>query len=218
MHDAPRQTPPSAPAPFRCGGALDRLIRRILVEAAPVYAGAKPATMLNLRTCERAGGGRAHRSFCRHRDALAAALGLSILPLRKTAEGTLLLFYDPPALARCLAAPDAAAFLRRRGYPAEPAAALRRLAASFAEGAPGRCPHEVGLFLGYPVRDVEGFIERPREALPLRRALWSVFAPAADSLRLMARIRTARERALGLLALESDALRACAMLRRAPAV
>ena len=106
-------------------------------------------------------------------------------------------------------------FSKASSPPSLKSSALARLADAFAD-APGDCPPEVGIFLGYPVRDVAGFIERPAEALPTRGTLWRVFAPAAESLRLMARIRRARDRALHLLALESDALRAVAMLRRLP--
>jgi len=196
----------------RCGG-FDRLLRRILVEAAPVHAGCKPATMVHLLDCGNAPGGGA---FCLHRERLEEAVGLRARALRRTRRGTLLLFHDPSRLAAALAEPATARFLRGLGYPAEPEAALDRLAAAFG-ASPGGCPHEVGVFLGYPLRDVRGFMERPAEALPLRRALWRVFAPAAESLRLMARIRAARDRALGILALESDPLLAGAALRRAAA-
>jgi hypothetical protein len=207
---------PAVAAALRCGGDADRLARRILVEAAPVLSGDKPAMMLDFRDCGHlADSMPAGRVFCRHQARLSAALGLSTRVLRRSPEGSLALFWNPPRLAARLAEPETARFLARRGYPAEADAALDRLAAEFS-AAPDACPHEVGVFLGYPVRDVEGFIERPAEALPVRRALWRVFAPAAESLRLMARFRAARARALSILAYESDALAACAILRRLP--
>ena len=198
-----------------CAPCRERVARRILLEVAPVLSGVKPAALLSLEDGECGAAGRAERVFCSRRSRLAAATGLSVRVLRRTGRGCQALFFDAGLLAARLAEPDAAAFLRARGWPAEPPAALARLADAFAD-APGDCPPEVGVFLGYPVRDVAGFIERPEEALPTRGTLWRVFAPAAESLRLMARIRRARDRALHLLALESDALRAVAMLRRLP--
>ena len=214
-HDARRTAPPT-PAALRCEGDADRLARRILVEAAPVLSGDKPAMLIDLWDCGRVPAARrADRIFCRHQERLVAALGLRARVLRRTPRGCLVLFFDPARLAARLAEPEAASFLAGRGYPAEADAALDRLEAAFAAGGES-CPHEVGVFLGYPVRDVAGFIERPGEALSVRRALWRVFAPAGESLRLMARIRAARDRALAVLALESDALAACAKLRRLP--
>lgn len=211
-----RRTAPPAPAALRCGGDADRLARRILVEAAPVLSGDKPAMLIALRDCGRVPATRrSDRFFCRHREKLVAALGLEARVLRRTPRGCLALFFDPARLAARLAEPEVARFLSDRGYPAGADAALDRLEAAFAAGAES-CPHEVGVFLGYPVRDVAGFIERPGEALSVRRALWRVFAPAGESLRLMARIRAARERAMAVLAFESDALDACAKLRRLP--
>ena len=197
----------------RCDADLDRLVRRIALEAAPVWSGDRPALTLCLRGCPRPGAPCDESAFVRQAGALLPALGLSARRLRRGADGCQWLFYDPARLAARLAAPDVAAFLRARVWPTERGAALARLAAEFA-AAPQTCPPEVGVFLGYPVRDVAGFIERPGEALPLRGAPWRVFAPAGDSLRLMARIRAVRARALHFLALESDALRAVSMLRR----
>lgn len=211
-----RRTALPAPAALRCEGDADRLARRILVEAAPVLSGDKPAMMVAVRDCGRVPASRrADRIFCRRQKELLAALGLEARVLRRTTRGSLVLFFDPARLAARLAEPEIARFLAERGYPAEPDAALGRLEAAFAADAES-CPHEVGVFLGYPVRDVAGFIERPGEALSVRRALWRVFAPAGESLRLMARIRAARDRAMAVLALESDALVACAKLRRLP--
>jgi hypothetical protein len=202
-------------AALRCDE--DRLVRRIAIEAAPVWCGARPAMTLRLEGCVRPGGSCIGPWLLGREGGLLPALGLEALRLRRSEAGCQWLFFDPALLAARLAEPDVAAFLRARGWPGEPRAALARLAAEFSAG-PCRCPPEVGVFLGYPVRDVAGFIERPAEALPLRRSLWRVFAPAAESIRLMGRIRAARDRALHVLALESDALRAVSLLRRLPAV
>ncbi|MBR1836694.1 MAG: DUF3793 family protein [Kiritimatiellae bacterium] len=204
---------PVQPHLLRCGADLDRLVRRIAVEAAPVWSGDRPALTLCLHGCQHPGAPCAEAVFLGAAGELLPRLGLSARRLRRGERDCQWLFYDPERLAARLAEPDAAALLRSRGWPTEPSAALDRLAAGFVSS-PGACPPEVGVFLGYPVRDVAGFIERPAEALPLRGALWRVFAPAAESLRLMARVRSARNRALHLLALESDALRAVSMLRR----
>jgi len=208
---APSDNLQTPSATVRCDGVPDRLFRHILLEAAPVFSGLKPALLVSVEHCSRTDG----RSVaCLRHRALEKAMGLSARVLRFSDESALVLFYDRAALIRHLARLDVTDFLARNGYRGgEPLETmLDRLAAAFA-ASPGTCPHEVGVFLGYPVKDVEGFMARPQEALPLRRTLWRVFAPANESLRLMARIRAARDRAMRILALESDAYRACFMLR-----
>ena len=173
MQRNPTPQQPLRPAAHPCAPCRDRVARRILLEVAPVLSGVKPAALLSLDDCECGASGRAERVFCSRRSRLAAATGLSVRVLRRTGRGCQALFFDAGLLAARLAEPDAAAFLRARGWPAEPPAALGRLADAFAD-APGDCPPEVGIFLGYPVRDVAGFIERPAEALPTRGTLWRV--------------------------------------------
>lgn len=65
--------------------------------------------------------------------------------------------YRESALARTLADEDARAFLRARGYRSLCVrGALETLCARLAAG--GEFPHEIGLFLGYPLADVVAFI------------------------------------------------------------
>ena len=102
------------------------------------------------------------------RDALLASLrsfnerlrkkGLRILPLRISDRKALLYLYRPARLFRDLASAEAAAVLNRCGYdPDNRAGCLRTLCRRIRTEA--HFPHEVGLFLGYPVEDVCGFME-----------------------------------------------------------
>ena len=53
-------------------------------------------------------------------------------------------------------------------------------------------PHEVGIFIGYPLKDVMGFIERaPRT--PVVRGDWQVFGEPEESLGLMRLYRCAEQ-------------------------
>lgn len=73
-------------------------------------------------------------------------------------EGRALIYlYRPRALERELAGGEARALLEERGYGAEAACrCLARLARKLRAGE--AFPHEIGLFLSYPPRDVRGFI------------------------------------------------------------
>ena len=55
-------------------------------------------------------------------------------------------------------------------------------------------PHEVGVFIGYPVKDVRGFIHGGDKA-QVERASWQVFGDPAESISRMERYREAEARA-----------------------
>lgn len=83
--------------------------------------------------------------------------GVCVTVLRRGQRGSLIYVFRPKQLKRDLSRPCVAAFLARYGYQdtaVEPA--LERLCRRL-EQEEG-FPHEIGLFLGYPLEDVEGFI------------------------------------------------------------
>ncbi len=83
--------------------------------------------------------------------------GIAVTVLRTRNRRSLIYVYRPGALAVNLSAPQAIVLLRQFGYDSlEIEDALAMLRRRFA--AEGDFPHEIGLFLGYPIEDVEGFI------------------------------------------------------------
>ncbi len=88
-----------------------------------------------------------------------ASRGLKLLALRRRDRSWLLYLCRPDHLTRVLSAPDVSDFLRRMGYktPDDFDGLLRQLSARL-RSQPG-FPHEIGVFLGYPLEDVVGFIE-----------------------------------------------------------
>lgn len=83
--------------------------------------------------------------------------GLRVLPLRRRHGRALIYVYRPALLKRDLAGAEAGRMLAERGYRCDSEGlCLRRLMERLS--AEGDFPHEIGLFLGYPPEDVEGFI------------------------------------------------------------
>lgn len=109
-------------------------------------------------------------------------LGLELVILRKCPRnGSLLLYvYRPSALARELERPEVCAYLTRAGYRLESGLSVpqrcRRAVAQLALRLrmSAEFPHEIGLFLGYPLEDVEGFVANRGENY-LCRGLWKVY-------------------------------------------
>lgn len=128
----------------------DDLVRN----CAPTLAGLKTASLF---TCP-----------CDNRDALLASLrllnrrlsakGLRLLALRFSASKALIYLYRPAKLRRDLTHDTASRLLRCRGY--DPDSCERCVAKLIKKlRAEPDFPHEIGLFLGYPPEDVQGFIE-----------------------------------------------------------
>ena len=93
-------------------------------------------------------------------------LGLNLLVLkgcRKT-NSYLLYLYRSNALKRTLSAPDTLDYLASIGYPVRSGHQdlLRHLTRRLCLNQ--EFPHEIGIFLGYPLADVKGFIQNKGEA------------------------------------------------------
>jgi hypothetical protein len=141
----------------RAYGLIPRLTGEILKleallrwAAGPVITGLKPAALIRLprqilQTVWENGGAN-----------ICSSLGLSVLILREGTAGGLVLLYRRGLLARKLRAGPGVRYLRSLSYPAGPGLEgfLSFLKKRFAE--PG-FPHEVGIFLGYPLEDVINF-------------------------------------------------------------
>ena len=116
--------------------------------------------------------------------------GLRILPLRWRDGRALMYLYRPKLLERDLRDPLAGALLSECGYTQGNAnACLTRLIARLRTEAD--FPHEIGLFLGYPPADVDGFMHRKEECKLC--GLWKVYDDAESALRQFARCRRCTE-------------------------
>lgn len=126
--------------------------RTLAYHAAPAMAGIKPADLVAWGTSRECLGD----FLDRYRRQLEPS-GIHVRVLCTCRPRCLLLIYRPDRLARQLAQPAVRALLAREGYPVDrgPEAMLDALSARLSSSA--SFPHEVGLFLGYPPEDVEGF-------------------------------------------------------------
>ena len=84
--------------------------------------------------------------------------GIRVVILRSGGGRALLYVFRPSQVREVLKDARAVALLKKRGYrKMHLESCICTLAARIQQG--GEFPHEVGLFLGYPPEDVEGFIE-----------------------------------------------------------
>ena len=116
----------------------------LVLHSAPTLAGLKSASLLSLQPLTE------RTAF--PRKALEEK-GLFIWPLKNISSSTLLLVYRPRSLEEILSSQEAVSILSPLGYD---------------------CSHEVGIFLGYPLGDVRGFIENKGRNFRFS-GLWKVY-------------------------------------------
>lgn len=174
----------------RFAGERDCLAAFLAMETAEVLEGVKPANLINLADRPQSCGRNLHQLWQRFGHTLLAASGLAWRELPGRRGSLLLLIYQAEALAALLARPATQAVLSRAGYadPADPAAALEQLTQRLSGEV---FPHEIGVFLGYPLKDVAAFLGWVN--LPFTsQALWRIYGKPERSLALADCFRQSR--------------------------
>lgn len=157
------------------------LLRFLLLKTAIVRQGIKPGEFLRVRHCYQSRNAEGFH-FCLYRNDILEILGLNYLELKVDPESSLILFYHEKTLKKVLAEEENQEILNGFGYPQNDFhGQLRFLQKRFSQE---KLPHEIGVFIGYPAKDVTGFIQnQPRT--PVHRGDWAVFGDAGESLRKM---------------------------------
>jgi len=103
--------------------------------------------------------------------------GLRVMSLRYRDKKALIYIYRPDRLKCDLECSEACKVLRKCGYCSEsPEKCIARLRSRLKEN--NDFPHEIGLFLGYPPEDVQGFIEKK----PCKMTgFWKVYGDTASA-------------------------------------
>ena len=133
---------------------MDRLEERIVRFCAPVLTGIKTGGLFN--TCE-----LDPHTICKETVRARKRLrrfGIDIRLFFTGGKMPLVYVYRPDALARDLADPEVQAFMTPLGYSTfDVQSALVQLAKRLKKS--DGFPHEIGLFLSYPLDDVKSFVE-----------------------------------------------------------
>ena len=178
------------------------LLGFLLVKTAAVRQGVKPAELLRVRHCYEGFNSEGLR-ICLYRSDIYGILGLDYMELKVEKQSSLVLFYNPRILSATLAEPRNRRWLARLGYPSHGTA--DELLAELRRRWDGtEMPHEVGVFIGYPLKDVAGFM-RCLPSTPVHRGAWRVYGEARASMEKMrlyasveAEARTALKSASGV--------------------
>lgn len=130
----------------------EKIEKLLALHCAPTLAGIKPASLFTLHFSE-----AGEREGLRRAARALSACGITTEPLCECEKYALILVYREKLL-RAAITPEAESFLEKYGYRA--GGTLEEKLSTLKSRLPGRgkFPHEIGLFLGYPLEDVKGFI------------------------------------------------------------
>lgn len=121
---------------------------------APTLAGMKTGSLFNCKFADNF----EVRTCLRCWNCMLVKKGLRALPLRYGEGRTLIYVYRPSKLSQDLQSGIAREILQSLGYEiGKPDRCVRNLMRRLKENE--EFPHEIGLFLGYPPEDVQGFME-----------------------------------------------------------
>lgn len=123
----------------------------LVEQCAPTLAGVKPANLFRFS-------GIGARASAEAWDGLLRPLGVCVQVLKECGDACMIYVYRPQWVERLLQESANRRFLEEMGYVSGDAASmLTQLSDRLC--LEREYPHEIGVFLGYPLRDVIGFIE-----------------------------------------------------------
>lgn len=150
----------------------DMVIARM---CAPTLAGIKTGSLYRFQYADR----KEMMQSIRQWNRKLSPKGVILISLRFRERDALIYAFRPKQLHRDFQSEDAASILREFGYaPQKSEACIATLIKRISEEK--SFPHEIGLFLGYPPEDVEGFIENRANGYKTV-GYWKVYGNVAEA-------------------------------------
>ncbi len=172
------------------GMKTDDVELQLALQCAPLITGLKISNLLTISS----------DGFCLVEKIISGSF-ISMYPLLETEEKTVILLYQKERLEKYLRMMQVQKLLTEEGYPSclleDILPVLCEKYEAYAE-TKNDFPHELGLLLGYPPEDVEGFI-RHRGKNCLCTGYWKVYADKERKLRLFEKYEYAKENLIQLL-------------------
>jgi hypothetical protein len=145
------------------------ILMLIAYNASPTIARLKPSSLMVFKN-------NANRDLFsiweKYKDDIKNSLKIDYYELKRTEKSIHVLLYDYINLDTVLRNRDNMAFLNRFGYSNE--MDIYKLLDLLKKRYENVCPHEIGIFLGYPISDVMDFIECSNKEC-LMKGYWKVY-------------------------------------------
>lgn len=134
-------------------GEKEYIENLLVFNLSQVLAGIKPASTIALKRNKE----NSYDKWYKYGIDFVKSLNLDFVELRKSNDGMVLMIYDPEVLKDYIFNKEAKSFLIKLGYCYKEDLKLyvNKLRDRYKLF---NCPHELGLFLGIPIKDVEDFM------------------------------------------------------------
>jgi len=159
-------------------------IRCVLKNIGATIMGAKPAELRNIRFNN-------PEFWSRCKSTILAYDEIKMIELKQKIGRKQVLFYHESALDQQLSKPEVLEFLKNHGYPQNYNLKsylqflVKRLKSD-------DFPHEIGIFFGYPLKDVLGFMGYSNLEMTYSKE-WKIYGDKASSLLQLKKFEMARE-------------------------
>lgn len=146
----------------------DYLTSIIAYSVAPTIQGQKPSTLIGFTSRRK----NILNLWEKYKDEVCKKLGVTYFEIKVSCGKNLVLFYKEELLLQHIEDRNCQAFLKKVGY--EAGISLNEKLNILKSRFQRMCPHEVGVFLGIPIEDIEGFVENNGEGY-LFYKYWKVY-------------------------------------------
>lgn len=167
---------------------VDFFCKWLAVELAPTIYGEKPATLLNLMNTTKF---PMKTLWFTHGQFLCTSSNVKWLVLKEENDSIKILFYHVELLSESVTDYNNRRFLETFGYHEE--MGLQELLAYFKQRFQSICPHEMGILLGIPLKDVLGFMGISGECHTCQ-GMWKIYGDPTSSLCMMRRMEEVKSR------------------------
>ncbi|MPM95853.1 hypothetical protein SDC9_143008 [bioreactor metagenome] len=150
----------------------------IAYNCAPTLKGLKAASTVTLCNYDR----NMKNNWSLYKDEILKELGIKSFELRETKDYIAILLYDENLLYNKLKKEEISYFLSDYGY--KPGSSLDQYLCTLKRRYEAmNCPHELGVFLDFPLKDVKTFIDNPNEPY-LLCGYWKVYHNKTSALEI----------------------------------
>ncbi|MFD3158355.1 DUF3793 family protein [Haloimpatiens sp. FM7330] len=147
---------------------LEYLMFIILHNVSPVVVGIKPSVLITFSNNNR----ELFNLWKKHKGYIIKKINLDFCEIKVEENSVVIMFYKKKNLESVLLDKRNSEFLENMGY--EKCMELHEKINLLIDRYNNGCPHEIGIFLGYPVKDVIEFIKYPRKKCILC-GYWKVY-------------------------------------------
>ena len=167
-------------------GEEDFFFRWLAVELAPTIYGEKPGTLLNFMNTSKL---RMKTLWFEYGCSVLSNSNIEWIILKDDPGSMKILFYRKDLLNISLHDKNIRQFLAGLGYHA--GMNLQEMLLYFKERFQFMCPHEMGIFLGIPLKDVLGFMGMSEECRTCQ-GMWQIYGDPVSSLDIMQRMEATK--------------------------